>query len=87
MVSSLNEALLRVIRDRVPKRTIVAITDEKSWVENRRVLTQHAKERAYTAWSRSKTQATWEEDGEVRRLFTLCIWILNEHSLRGANNS
>ena len=30
LVSSLNEALLRVLRDRVSKRTIVATTGDKS---------------------------------------------------------
>ena len=46
-VSSLNEALLRVIRDRVPKRTIVVRTGDKPRFDNRCLLAHRAKQRAY----------------------------------------
>ena len=40
--------MLRVIRDRVPKRTIVVRTGDKPKCDNRCVLTHRAKPRAYT---------------------------------------
>ena len=46
-VSSLNEGLLRVIRGRVPKRTIVVRTEGKSWSDGLCVFTHRAKQRAY----------------------------------------
>ena len=52
---------MRVIQDRVDKRTIVVRTDDKRWFDDRRVLTHRVKQRAYRVWNRSKTQADWEE--------------------------
>ena len=40
---SLNESLLRVVRDRVPKQTIVARTGDKPGVDDRCVLVHRAK--------------------------------------------
>ena len=45
--SSLHEALLRVIRNRVHKRTIVVKTGDKPWFDDRCVLVHRAKQRAY----------------------------------------
>ena len=60
-VSSLNEALMRVIRDRVPNRTIVVRTADKTWFNDRCVLAYRARQSACTVCSRSRTQADWVE--------------------------
>ena len=60
-LSSLNEALLRVIRNRVPKRTIMFRTRDKSWFNDPCDLAHRVKQRVYRVWRRSKTQANWEE--------------------------
>ena len=60
-VSLLNEVLLRVIRDRAPKRTIAVRMGDKPWLDDRCVLAHRAKQRAYRAWSRSRTQIDWQE--------------------------
>ena len=60
-VSSLSEALLRVIRDRVPKRTIVVRARDKPWFDGQCALAHCEKQRAYKVCSRSRTQADWEE--------------------------
>ena len=65
--SSLNETLLHYIRDIVPKRTIVARRDNKSWFHNRCILVHRAKQRVYEVWNRSKMQANWKEYGVARR--------------------
>ena len=44
-VSSLNEALLRVIRNRELKWTIVIRTGDKSWFDDRCVLAHRSKQR------------------------------------------
>ena len=59
-VSSLNETLLRVIRDRVFKLTIVVRTGDKPWFDDRYFSAHRAKQKAYRVWSRSITQANWE---------------------------
>ena len=46
-VPSLNETLLRVIRDRVSKGTIVVRTDDKPWFDDWCVLLHRAKQKAY----------------------------------------
>ena len=56
-VSSLNEALLCVTRNRVSKQILVVRTDDKPWFDDRCVLAHSAKQRAYRMWSCSKTQA------------------------------
>ena len=66
-VSSLNEALLRIFRDRVPKQIIVGETGDRPWFDDRCVLAHHAKQREYRVWSRSWTQADWEEYRMARR--------------------
>ena len=65
--SSLNEALLRVIKDRVSKWTIVVKTGDKPWFDDRCVLAHGTKPRAYRVWSRSRFQADWEEYTVARR--------------------
>ena len=60
-VSLLSEALLRVIRDRVPKRMIVVRTGDKLRFDYRFILAHRAKQRACRVWSRSRTQAAWKE--------------------------
>ena len=60
-------ALVRVIRDRVTKLTIVVRTGDKSWFDNRSVLTHDAKHRVYRVWSHSMTQADWEKYMVARR--------------------
>ena len=47
-VSSLNEALFLVIRDRVLKRTIVVRPRDRPWFHDRCALPRCAKQRAYT---------------------------------------
>ena len=54
-VSLFNDALLRVIRDRVPKRTIVVRTGGKPWFDDRYALAHCAKQRAYEVWSGRKS--------------------------------
>ena len=54
-VLSQNEALLHVIRERVPKWTIVVRTGGKPWSDDLYVLAHSAKQRAYRVWSHSKT--------------------------------
>ena len=54
-ISSLNEELLLVIKDRVPKRTILATTGNKPWFDDRCVLAHRAKQRAYRVWCRIRT--------------------------------
>ena len=87
--SSLNEALLRNIRNRVPKRTIVVRTGNKSWFDNRRVLAHRAKQRTYKAWRRSRTQIDWEENlvashhaqhvsVETKQAFNELVWSADE---------
>ena len=66
-VSSLNEALLRGIRDRVPKQTIVVRTEDKPEFDNPYVLVHSAEQRSYRIWNRSRSQADWEEYGVSRR--------------------
>ena len=61
-----NEALLRVMRDKVPKQTIVARTGDKPWFVDRCVLAHRAKQRAYRV-GRSRTQADWEGYRLARR--------------------
>ena len=56
-VSTPNEALLRVIRNRVPRRTIVIRPEDKPWLDDRCLLAHRVKQRGYRVWSRSKTQA------------------------------
>ena len=46
-VSSLNESLLRVRRDRVPKRPIVVRTNDNPKFDDRCVLTHRVKQRTY----------------------------------------
>ena len=65
-VLSLSEALLRVISNRVAKRTIVVKTGDKPWFDDW-CLAHRAKQRAYRVWSRSRTQADWEEYKVARR--------------------
>ena len=67
LTSSPNEALLRVIRDRVPKRTIVVRTGDKPWFDDQCVVAHRAKQRGYREFSRSRTQADWEEHRVARR--------------------
>ena len=55
-VSSLNETLLRVIRNRVLKQTIAVRMGDKPKFDNRCVLAHRAKQRAYRVWRRSRTQ-------------------------------
>ena len=55
--SSLNKALLCVIRDRVPKQTFVVITGDKHCCEDRCVLAHRAKQRACRVWGNGRTQA------------------------------
>ena len=66
-LSSLSEALLRVIRNRVPKRTIVVGMGDKPWFDNWCVLVHRAKQRIYRVLNRSRTQADWEEHRVARR--------------------
>ena len=66
-LSSLSQALLCVIRDRVPKRTIVVRTDEEPWFEDWCVSAYFAKQTAYRMWSLSRTQADWVEYRLARR--------------------
>ena len=42
-------------------------TDDKPWFDDRCVLVHCAKQRAYRVWSRSRTQADWEEYMVARR--------------------
>ena len=56
-LSSLNEAPLRGIRDRVPRWTIAVRTGDKPLYDDRCVLAYRAKQRAYRVWSRSRSQA------------------------------
>ena len=68
LVSTLNEALLCVIRNRDSKRTIVDKTGYiKPWLNNTCVLVHRTKQRAYRVWSRSRAQADIEEYTESRR--------------------
>ena len=60
-VSSLNEAVLRIIADRVLKRTIVVKTGDKPWFDDRCSLAHYAKQRAYRLWNRNRKQADWEK--------------------------
>ena len=60
-VSALNETLLRVIRDKVPKQTIVVRTSDEPWFDIRCDLAYRAKLRKYRVLSRSRTQMNWEE--------------------------
>ena len=64
---SLSEVLLRVIRDRVLKRTVGVKTGDKPWCDDRCVLAHRLKQRAYRLWSRSRTQAVCEEYRVIRR--------------------
>ena len=66
-VSSLNETLLRVIRDRLLKRTIVVRTGDKCWFDYPCVLAHRAKQRAYRVRSCRRTQADWNEYRVARR--------------------
>ena len=66
-VSSLSKALLRVIRDRVPKQTIVFRTGDKPCFDDRCGLAHHAQQGACRVWSRRMTQADWEEYRVARR--------------------
>ena len=66
-VSSPNEALLHVIRNRVPKRTLAVITGDKPWFDDRCVLAHRAEQRACRVWSRTRTQADWEWHRVARR--------------------
>ena len=59
--------LFRVIRDRVPKRTIVVRTRDKPWFDDRCPLTHCAKQRTYRVRGRNRTQADWEEYRVARR--------------------
>ena len=60
-VSSLNEALLRVIMDRVSKRTIVVLIGDKPWFDVRCILAHRVKQRTFRVRSISRMQADWEE--------------------------
>ena len=66
-VSSINEALMRVNRDRVPKQTIEARTGDNLWFDDRCVLAHRAKQKAYKVRGRSRKQADWEEYRVARR--------------------
>ena len=55
-VSLLNKALLRVSKDRVPKRTIVARTGDKHWLNDRCDLAHRAKRRSCRVWSRTRSR-------------------------------
>ena len=60
-LSTLNEVLLHVIRNRVPKWTIVVRTGYKPWLDDQCVLAHRVKQRAYRVWCRSRVQADWEK--------------------------
>ena len=45
----------------MPKRTIVVRTRDKPWYDDRCALARRAKQRVYKVWSRSRSQADWEE--------------------------
>ena len=60
-VSTLNEALLRVLRNRVPKQTVVVRTVDKPWFDDPCALAHRAKHSAYRVWCCSRIQADWEE--------------------------
>ena len=72
-VSSLNEALLRVIRNRVSKRTIKIRTGDKPWFGDRRVLLHTAKQKTYRAWIRSRAQAIGRSIGWHVVMYSLCM--------------
>ena len=59
-VSTLNEALLHVVTNRVPKRMTVARTGNQPWFYDQCVVTHRAKQRAYRVWSCSRIQHDWE---------------------------
>ena len=56
-LSTLNDALLGGILNRVPMRTIVVTTGNKPWFYDQWVLAHRAKQGAYRVWSRSRMQA------------------------------
>ena len=66
-LSLINEALLRVFMDRVPKRSIMVRTGDELWFDDRCVLAHRVKQRAYRVWSPSRMQANWEEYRMARR--------------------
>ena len=59
-VSPVRDALLPVNMDRVSKQTIIARTGDKPWFVDQSAIAHREKQRAYSVWSRNKTQADWE---------------------------
>ena len=66
-VSSLNEALLRLIKGRVSKRTIVIRTGDKPSLDDWCVLAHLMKQRVYGVWGCGRAQADWEDNTVARR--------------------
>ena len=83
LVSTLNEALLCVIRNRVSKRTIAVRTGYKPWFNDLCVLAHLAKHRAYRVYSRSRAQADFEEYGGGSSSCSACVG----HSMSGEKHS
>ena len=65
--SLLSEALLRVIRGRVPNLKKTIRTGDKPWFDDRCSLAHRAKQRAYRVWSRRRAQTNWEDYRVARR--------------------
>ena len=73
---------MRVIRDSVPKRTIVVRTGGKPWLDDRYVLA-HRATCGVVVGGRLIERST----GRLVVMLSLCIKILNEQSLNETNHS
>ena len=84
-VLSINEALLRDIRDRVPKRTIVVKTSEKPWFDDRCVLAHLGSKEYIDCRAVVRRKLSGRSIGSHVVLLSWSINMLNEHLLNGAN--
>ena len=85
-VSLLNEALLRVIKNRVPKRTIVVRKGNKPWFDDRCVLLTMQYKRHLECGVVVRYRLIGRSIGWLVVMLSLCTKILNEYSLDGANH-